>query len=205
MAYDVGDVAVFRLDIANYDGTTVAAVTVKAPDGTESTPTPSSSGGGAVWTVQVPLNQAGVWYVGWTVTGTGASTAWDQAEAETPPPPTVEQDDVRLLIADTSAANRIFSLRQIAQFLRLNSDNVRRAAAQALDTIAANEALVSKKLKTQDLSTDGPAVAEALRKQAAELRRQADAGEDGTDDSTGFEIAEFTPYPCWPERTEWPY
>jgi len=204
MAYDVGDVAVFRLDIANYDGTTVAEVTVKAPDGTETTPSPVSSGGGAVWTVSVPLNQAGTWYVGWTVTGTGASTAWDSAEAETPPPPSTDQSDVRLLIADTSAANRIFSLSQIAQFLRLNSDNVRRAAAQALDTIAANEALVSKKLRTQDLSTDGPAVADALRKQAAELRRQADAGEGDTE-SNGFEIVEYEPYPYRAELTEWPY
>lgn len=195
MAYDVGDVAVFRLDIANFDGTTVAAVTVKAPDGTESAPTPTSSGGGAVWTVQVPLVQAGVWYVGWTVTGTGSSTAWDQAEAEVPPPPTEAQDDVRLLIADTNPATRMFSLRQVAQFLRLNGDNARRAAAQALDVIAANEALVSKVIKTKDLSTDGAKVADALRKQAAELRRQADTGED-SDDESGFEIVEFEPQMC---------
>ena len=201
MAYDVGDVAVFRLDIANYDGTTVAEVTVKAPDGTETTPSPVSSGGGAVWTVSVPLNQAGTWYVGWTVTGTGASTAWDSAEAETPPPPSTDQSDVRLLIADTSAANRIFSLSQIAQFLRLNGDNVRRAAAQALDVMASSEAMVSKVIKTQDLSTDGAKVAEALRKQAAELRRQADAGEE-TDAESGFEIVEFEPDPC---RTPWGY
>lgn len=197
MAYDVGDEAVFRLDIANFDGTTVAAVTVKAPDGTETTPTPTPSGGGAVWTVLVPLTQPGIWYVGWTVTGTGAATAWDQAEAETPPPPSDNQDLVRLLIADTSAANRMFSLRQVGLFLTLNGDNVRRAAAQALDTIAANEALLSKKLTTKDLSTDGPAVAAALRAQATELRRQADAGEGSTDD-IGFEIVEFEPYHCHP-------
>lgn len=202
MAYDVGDVAVFRLDVANFDGTTVTTVTVKAPDGTETTPTPTPSGGGAVWTVLVPLDQPGVWYVGWTVTGTGESTAWDSAEAETPPPPSEAQDDVRLLIADTAAATRMFSLRQIAQFLRLNGDNVRRAAAQALDVMASNEAMVSKVIKTKDLSTDGAKVADALRKQAAELRRQADDGEDSGDDASGFEIAEFEPYPC---RPPWGY
>lgn len=201
MAYDVGDVAVFRLDIENSDGTTVAAVKVKAPDGTETTPAPVSSSGGAVWTVQVTLDQPGVWYVGWTVTGTGASTKWDQVEAETPPPPTEAQDDVRLLIADTDPANRIFSTRQIAAFLRLNGDNVRRAAAQALDTIASNETLVSKKITTQDLSTDGPAVSASLRAQAKELRRQADAGEGDTD-AFGFEIVDFEPYAC---RPDWPY
>lgn len=199
MAYDVGNVAVFRLDIKNFDGTTVALVEVKAPDGTVVTPapTPTSSNSGATWTVLVPLDQAGVWYIGWHVTGTGELTQWDTAEAEVPPPPTEAQDDVRLLIADTDTGSRIFSTRQIAQFLRLNGDNTRRAAAQALDVMASNEAMVSKVIKTQDLSTDGAKVADALRKQAAELRRQADDGEDGSEDS-GFEIAEFDPYPRHP-------
>lgn len=203
MAYDVGNIAVFRLDIGNYDGTTVASVEVKAPDGTVVTPalTPTSSNNGATWTVLVPLGQAGVWWVGWHVTGTGALTQWDSAEAEVPPPPTVAQDDVRLLIADTDTAHRIFSTKQIDQFLRLNDGDVRRAAAQALDVIASNEAMVSKVIKTQDLSTDGAKVAESLRKQAAELRRQADDGE-GDAASTGFEIAEYEPYP---RRPGWPY
>lgn len=201
MAYDVGNVGVFRLDIENYDGTTVATVEVKAPDGAVTNLTPTSSNNGATWTVLVTLDQAGVWYIGWHVTGTGALTQWDQAEAEVPPPPTEAQDDVRLLIADTDPSIRMFSTRQIAAFLRLNSDNVRRAAAQALDTIAANEALVSKKITTQDLSTDGPAVAASLRAQAKELRRQADAGEGSTDEF-GFEIVDFEPYPC---RPGWPY
>jgi len=201
MAYDVGDIAVFTLNVAPFDGTTAATVLVKAPDGTPSTPTPTSSGGGAVWTVQVPLTQAGAWYVGWTVTGTGAGTQWDSAEADPVPPPSDEQRQVRLLIADTDPGNRFFSTLQLADFLAMNSDSVRRAAAQALDVWAANEAMVSKKIRTQDLSTDGPAVADALRKSAAELRRQADAG-DGDADSVGFEIAEYEPYPY---RTDWPY
>lgn len=201
MAYDVGDPAVFTLGVSPFDGTTAATVVVRAPDGTETPATPTPSGGGATWTVQVPLTAAGTWYVGWTVTGTGAGTQWDSADADPAPPPSEEQDDVRLLIADTSAANRLFSTKQIAQFLRLNGANVRRAAAQALDVMASNEAMVSKVIKTQDLSTDGAKVADALRKQAAELRRQADDGEDGSDDS-GFEIAEFEPYPC---RTPWGY
>jgi hypothetical protein len=201
MAYDVGDIAVFTLNVAPHDGTTAATVVVKAPDGTETPATPTPSGGGATWTVQVPLTAAGTWYVGWTVTGTGAGTQWDSADAEPVPPPSDEQADVRLLIADTSTANRMFSTRQIAQFLRLNNDNTRRAAAQALDVMASNEAMVSKVIKTQDLSTDGAKVAEALRKQAAELRRQADAGED-TDAESGFEIVEFEPDLC---RTPWGY
>lgn len=54
---------------------------------------------------------------------------------------------------------------------------VKRAAADALEAIAVSEVLVSKKIRTQDLTSDGPAVAEALRKLAAGLRAQAD-GED---------------------------
>ena len=51
---------------------------------------------------------------------------------------------------------------------------VKRAAADALEAIAVSEVLVSKKIRTQDLSTDGPAVAAELRKQAIGLRQRAD-------------------------------
>lgn len=200
MSYDVGDIAIATLTVSVHDETTQAAVIAKGPDGSETPLTPSSVDVGATWTVQVPLTMAGTWYVIWTVTGTGTGTQSDTIEAEPLPPPTVEQDDVRLLIADTSAANRIFSTKQIAAFLRMNRDNVRRAAAQALDVMAANEAMVSKVIRTQDLSTDGAKVADSLRKQAAELRRQEDQGENDSETS-GFEIVEYEPYPCWPERT----
>jgi hypothetical protein len=201
MAYDVGDIAVFTLSVAPHDGTTAATVVVRAPDGTETPATPTPSGGGATWTVQVPLAAAGTWYVGWTVTGTGAGTQWDSADADPVPPPSDAQRQTRLLIADTDPANRFFSTLQLADFLSMNGDSVRRAAAQALDVWAANEAMVSKKIRTQDLQTDGPAVADSLRKSAAELRRQADQGE-GDAESTGFEIVEYEPYPC---RPGWPY
>lgn len=52
-----------------------------------------------------------------------------------------------------------------------------RAAADVLDGMATSETLTSKKLRTQDLSTDGPAVATDLRKKAAALRMQADVAE----------------------------
>ena len=202
MGYDVGDIAIPTLTVDPFDGTTAATVVVRGPDGTETEPETMPTGGGHTWTAQVPLTAAGTWYAIWTVTGTGAGTQVDTLEAEPLPPPTAEQRQVRLLISDTDPANRFFSTTEINDFLALNSDSVRRAAAQALDTIAANEAMVSKKIRTQDLSTDGPAVSEALRKQAAELRRQADAGE-GDDEATGFEIAEFEPYPSRPELAEY--
>lgn len=51
---------------------------------------------------------------------------------------------------------------------------VYRAAADALDAIATSEVLTAKKIRTQDLSTDGPAVSAELRKQATGLRQRAD-------------------------------
>lgn len=84
---------------------------------------------------------------------------------------------VRMLINDV-VAPWIFSDEEIAAFLALEGGSVKRAAAQAIDTNADNEALASKVLRTQDLSTDGAKVADALRKRAAALREQADA-EDG--------------------------
>lgn len=82
-----------------------------------------------------------------------------------------DRDLVRLLIADTDAPNQIFTDAQLDQFLTLET-YVKLAAAQALDTIASNEALVSKKIRTLDLQTDGPAVATALHAQADSLREQ---------------------------------
>jgi hypothetical protein len=194
MAYDVGDIATFTLTVTPFDGTTAATVTVKAPDGTVTAATPTPSGGGTTWTARVPLTAAGAWYIGWTVTGTGAGVQWDTAVVEPVPPYTDQQRQVRLLIADTDPANRFFSTGELTDFLALNALSVRRAAAQALDVWAANEAMVSKKITTQDLQTDGPAVAASLRQSATELRRQADAGE-GDDGTDGFEIIEYRPYP----------
>lgn len=195
MAYDVGNTATLRLNVDPFDGTTDADVQVTSPSGVVSNPTATTGNGGNDWLAHVVLDEPGQWVVKWTVTGSGVGVKFETIDVDTMPPATEALDDVRLLITDTDQANRIFSTRQIAQFLRLNQDNTRRAAAQALDVLAANEALVSKVIKTKDLSTDGAKTADALRKQAAELRRQADAGEDATDDATGLEIVEFEPCP----------
>lgn len=97
-----------------------------------------------------------------------------------------ERDDVRLLATDTgTGADQLLTDAQIDSCLRLNGNNVRRAAAEALEIIARSEALVSKKIRTQDLATDGPVVAAELRASAALLRKQADDA-DGVDD--GFDV-----------------
>jgi hypothetical protein len=81
---------------------------------------------------------------------------------------------VRLLINDVNQANPTFSDAEIGAFLTLEAGRPRRAAAQALDTIASNEVLVSKVIRTQDLQTDGSKVAAELRARAKALRDQDD-------------------------------
>jgi hypothetical protein len=109
---------------------------------------------------------------------------------------TVPLGQVRLLIADTDPASMILEDPQVEGFLAINAGSVRRAAADALDAIADSEVLVSKVIKTQDLSTDGAKTADALRVHADRLRDQAE------DDDFCFEIVNFDPYPWPPEWTE---
>ncbi|GAW54740.1 hypothetical protein [Nocardioides sp. PD653] len=115
---------------------------------------------------------------------------------------------VRLLLNDIPAAEgaqgtAVFSDAEIDAFLTLERSSVKRAAAQAIDTNATNEALASKVLRTQDLSTDGAKVADAMRKHAAALRAQAD--QDDEADDAGFVLVSVVPG-CQrpPELTEYP-
>lgn len=138
--------------------------------------------------------------IAWRVTATGAL---DSAEEGTVvvrrsllglPPITVDPTTaigmVRLLTTDVDEEDPLFTDAQISGFLTLEAQNTRLAAAQALDAIARSEALVSKKIRTQDLQTDGPAVAAELRASASELRRQVDEGFDGGADG-GFDVVDL--------------
>ncbi len=99
---------------------------------------------------------------------------------------------VRLLINDTADAP-VFSDAEIAAFLEIEGDNVKLAAAQALDTIADDEALTSKVIRSQDLSIDGAAVARGLRERAATLRSEGNSA-GGALSPQGS----FPPPPRWP-------
>lgn len=111
---------------------------------------------------------------------------------------------VRLLISDHDPDNRILEDSQIQGLLALSGENVHRAAARALRMIAASEVLISKKITTQDLSTDGPAVAAELRAQAKDLEAEADAADAKVDAITDA-YASFIPnVPVHGvEATEW--
>ena len=108
---------------------------------------------------------------------------------------------VRLQIADLDEAAFLLSDEHLTGYLSMNADSVLRAAADALDAIATSETLLGKKIRTQDLQTDGPAVATDLRKKAAELRARAEA-EDAASLGDVFEVIPFHPY-CKAEGAEW--
>lgn len=111
---------------------------------------------------------------------------------------TVAAGQVRLLIPDTDPDNFLLADAEIGALLVLESGDVRRAAAAALEVIASSEAMVSKKIRSQDLSTDGPAVAKELRERARLLRAQADEAILNADgDEVGLDIVDFNPWAGW--------
>jgi hypothetical protein len=126
--------------------------------------------------------------------------------------PDTDRGMVRLLLndipeadpdAEGEALTAVFTDAEIDAFLRLERDSVKRAAAQAIDTNATNEALASKVLKDHDLTTDGAKLADAMRKHATVLRAQADRDDD-LDDGGFFETVDFG-CSSRPELTNRPY
>lgn len=110
--------------------------------------------------------------------------------------PSTDKDKVRLLISDVGGEDDesfIFTDDEINTFLGMES-NLYRAAAVALRTLAANEALVHKRIQFLELKTDGPAVAKELREQATAMEERADATEP-------MEIAELRYLDPFVERT----
>ena len=77
------------------------------------------------------------------------------------------------------------------------------AAADALEVIAVSEVLVSKKIRTQDLSTDGPAVSAELRALAKTYRARAVAeGETEGESPDIFDIVDTVSGSRRPELTD---
>lgn len=97
---------------------------------------------------------------------------------------------MRMIIQDKDEQNVFFQDEELQAFLDMASDgDVRRAAADALESMASNQVMVLKVVRTLSLSTDGAATARALREHAKSLRDQADLADAG--DGGLFEIAEF--------------
>jgi hypothetical protein len=114
--------------------------------------------------------------------------------------PDTDSGKVRLLVNDVGDP-WVFQNAEIDAFLTLERGNIKRAAAQAIDTNATNEALASKVLRTQDLATDGAKVADAMRKHAAALREQADV-DDELGEEFFFDLVDLNDDQLGPELTD---
>lgn len=137
-----------------------------------------------------------------TVTPDPAPSTYDAASGGA-------KDLVRLLISDVGEP-WVFTDAEINALLTIERGSVKRAAAQAIDSQATNEALASKVLKDHQIETDGAKLADAMRKHAAALRDQAAFDEANDDDGFAFEIVDVLgDAPCAPELTQppagWPY
>lgn len=77
----------------------------------------------------------------------------------------------------------------LAAFLDMEDGYLKLAAANVLLSFASNEALVSKKIRTETLQTDGPAVAAELRLQAQAFRTEGKLEREEVDAAAGNEIA----------------
>lgn len=113
--------------------------------------------------------------------------------------PSAPVGKVRLRIGDTTnhEPDRVFSDDEIQSLLDSEGGPLS-AAAACLEIIADSEARLSKAIRTQDLATDGPKVADSLRKHAASLRAQARAAGEGEEEG-GFAIAPYQSRPTAPE------
>lgn len=91
---------------------------------------------------------------------------------------------------------------QLNAYLAINGDSLYAAASDALIALATNEALVSKKIRTEGgLQTDGPAVAQRLLDLAKEYRKRHDDEKADADALDAFEIVPFAQnVPQWSIR-----
>lgn len=96
---------------------------------------------------------------------------------------------IRAMIPDNTLATYIFEDDELEAFYAIEGDSLKRATALALETIASNEAMVLKVIKTLDITTDGAKVSDALLKRADKLRDQADDEEAAA--GGGFDVAEL--------------
>lgn len=107
-------------------------------------------------------------------------------------------DLIRLLIPDLDEDNQLFTDDELTGFLGIYRGSIQRAAAAAIDSIANNEVLLFKVIKTDDLSVNGAVAADALRKRAISLREEADAV-DGEGVTDGFQIVYPNAHVGYPE------
>ena len=89
--------------------------------------------------------------------------------------PSTDLGKVRLYIpGETDPTTALLTDDEINAFLDVQNQNVRLAAADALDMIATSTAKVQQKIKLLNLELDGPAVARVYQENAKRLRDRVD-------------------------------
>ena len=112
---------------------------------------------------------------------------------------------MRVLIPDNEQifdGDYLFSDNDLNAYLEVANNSVLRAASYAVLAIATSEAMISKVIKTQDLSTNGAAVADALRLTAKQLADRADK-EDELSGEFYLNVVDYGVGQSRPELTEW--
>lgn len=120
--------------------------------------------------------------------------------------PTTDAGYLRLLISDISDTEPVFDEAELGAILT-REGSVKRAAARALLTIAHNELLLAKVLRSQDVQTDGSKLSAELRALAAVYKAEADSEDAAPTGGAGAWAFEVVPYgdpACVPELTERP-
>lgn len=106
------------------------------------------------------------------------------------------KDLVRTLIPDTDAVfgenedEYLFDDTQIENFLTIGGNSILRAAGLAMIAVGNSEALISKVIKTQDLSTDGSKLQDKWRESGEALLARADK-EEMASAMDFFEIVDY--------------
>ncbi|MFG1846770.1 hypothetical protein [Micromonospora carbonacea] len=166
-------------------GATVAG-DVTRPDGTTAAMTVTADG--STYRAVYQVAAAGTHTYSLTATGTAEDAVQGKFVAARDlvglPPiavdPATPVGMVRLRISDLDEAAPLFEDAQLAALITAEGGSVKRGAAAALEIIAGSEVLISKVISTQDLTTNGAAVAAELRALAKMLREQAaDEEQDG--------------------------
>lgn len=199
--YWIGKTVVVEWALTDLDGAAVTDATVTGtitlPDETTATATIAHETGSGTYRATYEPTSAGTHAYRLEATGTVESAEEGTFEVRPSPvvgpaptlDPTTTIGMVRLLIPDKAPALLLFTDADISGFLALEGSSVKKAAALALETAASSEAMVSKVIRTQDLSADGAKVSDALLKRAAGLRQQADDEDPAV--GGGFDIVDF--------------
>lgn len=99
-----GDTATLKLTVDPSDDTTLAIVAITSPSGVLYAPTALPNVNRNEWTVQVVLDEPGLWDVVWTVTGTGAGIEpFETLQVA----PTVTKSDARVYATTADLAKHL--------------------------------------------------------------------------------------------------